>query len=237
MTFLKNLSIIVLLMSLTSVHAQWVPGGNSDHNEEVINEYFKGIRKNIDPNDNIKGSPYLNEDFQNAVLIFPKGDPLAARVRYDVTKEEMQVQIDKDGYRILHPGVIVKLNNKPYQMLSYRGDEKTVDLIGYFEIVTPNIEGEDDVKLLRKHKKTVRRGKAAAAMQKATPARYVDKDDYYLQFGKMNPVQVERSTKKFVSIFPEEHQEAVKEFMKENKLNSKYEQDLRSIVNYYNSIF
>lgn len=208
---------------------------NRDDNEEIMNQYLKGIKKNADPSDNIAGTPYLEEEFKSAVLVFPKNDALKALVRYNVAKEEMQVKFDENGYRILHPSVVVKLKNTPFKMLTYRGEDKSVDLIGYFEVLTPGTE--EGLTLLRKNTKTVKRGKAAAAMQKATPPRYVDKDDFYIQFADSKPVMVERRTKKFINLFPEEHQDEVKDYMKENNLKSKDEQDLRNIVNFYNRTF
>lgn len=225
----------------TSGLAQIGPPGsvaskNRDDNKEIMNQFLKGIKKNTDLSDNIDGSPYLVEGFQPALLVFPENDPLSAEVRYNVAKEEMQVSFDDDSYRALHPGVVVKFNGVPFRMFTYRGDEANIDLLGYFEILTPDYTNKDLI-LLRKHKKDVRRGRAAAAMQQATPPRYVDKDDFYIKFQDSNPVLVERSTKKFIDLFPEEHQEEVKDYMKENKLKSRNEQDLKSIVNFYNSRF
>ena len=204
--------------------------------EKVMNEYFKAVKSNSDPSDNLAGSPYLTDDFQVALLVFPKGNPISAKIRYNIAKEEMQVKMDEEDYRVLHPGVVVKINDNPYKMLSYRGEDKTVDLIGYFEILTPETATEE-AKLLRKYKKTVRSGKAAAAMRKATPARYVDQDDFYIQFGNFKPIEAERSNKRFIESFPEAHQDAVKDFMKENKLKSRDEQDLKRIIEFYNAKF
>ena len=208
---------------------------NRNDNEEIMNSYLKGIAKNETPTD-VKGSPYLNSEFQQAQLIFPEHNPLPAPVRYDVVKEEMQVEFEEGSYRILHPGVVVKFENHPYKMMSYKGEDEIFDLLGYFEILTPNFESQDLV-LLRKHKKDVRRGKAAAAMQKATPPKYVDKDFYYLMFKDSKPVLAERKTRDFIKLFPEAHQEQVKQYMKDNKLKAKRSNDLQSIVNYYNSNF
>lgn len=208
---------------------------NRNDNEEIMNSYLKGIAKNETPTD-VKGSPYLNSDFEQARLIFPENKPLPAPVRYDVVKEEMQVQLEEGSFRILHPGVVVEMDGHPYKMMSYKGDNKTFDLLGYFEILTPNYESHDLV-LLKKYKKDVRRGRAAAAMQKATPPRYVDKDYYYLMFGDSKPVLVENKRKDFVKLFPEAHQDRVEQFMKDNKLKAKRENDLESLVNYYNSTF
>lgn len=237
MIFLKKVNILLFLVCFSALHAQWVPGGERNDNEEIMNEFLKGISKNANASDKMDGSPYLSEEFEMAQLIFPKGDPLNAKVRYNVAKEEMQVKMDEDEYRVLHPGVVVMFRNNPYKMLSYKAEDKTVDLMGYFEFLTPDSDDKADAKLLRKNKKKVRRGKAAAAMQEAKPPRYVDKDDFYIQFGDSKPVEVERGTKKFIAVFPEAHQDAVKDFMNENNLKSKDEQDLKSIINFYNSQF
>lgn len=236
----KILFLFTFLLGMGQLFAQIGISGsagsmNRNDNEEIMNSYLKGIVKNETPS-NVKGSPYLNSEFQQAQLVFPKNDPLPAPVRYDVVKEEMQVQIEEGSYRILHPGVIVKLGNSPFKMMTYKGENKTFDLLGYFQILTPNYESQDLV-LLKKYKKDVRRGKAAAAMQKATPPRYVDKDDFYLMFKDSKPVLVENNLKKFVKVFPEDHQDQVKQYMKENKLKPKRVNDLQSLVNYYNNSF
>ncbi|NJW53260.1 hypothetical protein [Salinimicrobium oceani] len=208
---------------------------NRDDNEEIMNQYLKGMVKNETPTD-VKGSPYLESEFEMAKLVFPENQPLTAAVRYDVVKEEMQIQLEEDTYRILHPGVVVEIEGTPFKMMTYRGENKKFDLLGYFEILTPEPDSKKLV-LLKKYKKEVRRGKAAAAMQKATAPRYIDKDYFYIRFNDSKPVMVEKKTKKFVKLFPQEHQDEVQEFMKENNLKPKKQQDLQSLVNYYNSNF
>ncbi len=234
------LFLCVMFVGINPILAQIGVSGsagskNRNDNEEIMNSYFKGIAKNETPTD-VKGSPYLNSDFQQAQLIFPKHDPLPAPVRYDVVKEEMQVEFEEGSYRILHPGVMVKFGNHPYKMMSYKGEDEIFDLLGYFEILTPNFESHDLV-LLKKYKKDVRRGKAAAAMQKATAPKYVDKDFYYLMFKDSKPVLAEKKTKDFIKLFPEAHQEEMKQYIKDNKLKAKRFNDLQAIVNYYNSTF
>lgn len=232
--------LFTLFLGFSPVFAQIGTSGgagsmNRNDNEEIMNQFLKGMTKNETPTD-ITGSPYLESDFQKAELIFPDNKPLVAAVRYNVAKEEMQVQFDEDSFRVLHPGVVVEMNNRPFKMMTYKGDNKTVDLLGYFEILTPEPDSKDLV-LLKKYKKDVRRGKAAAAMQKATPPRYIDKDFFYLMFKDSKPVMVEKKTKNFVKLFPEAHQDEVKKFMKDNKLKPKNQNDLQSLVNYYNSTF
>lgn len=229
--------IMAAIFAVMPVVAQvGVAGGagslNRNDNEEIMNQYFKGIIKNDTPTE-VKGTPYLESNFKPAKLIFPENKPLDAAVRYDVVKEEMQVKFEEDSYRVLHTGVVVEMGGKPFKMMTYKGENKTFDLLGYFEILTPQPDSKELV-LLRKYKKDVRRGKAAAAMQKATPPRYVDKDYFYLNFKDSKPVMVEKRTKNFIKLFPEAHQADIEQFIKDNKLKPKNQSDLEAIVSYYN---
>lgn len=231
--------VITLIISSTA-GAQIEAAGSSalknrNDNEEIMNQFVKGIRKNADALDDYDGTPYLYKEFKKGVLHFPEYDPLVADVRYDVSKEQMQVKFDEDSYRVLHDGIPVEIGNDLYKKFSYRGDEKHVDLLGYFRVITTG-SPEDELVLLEKPYKEVKRGRAAAAMQKATPPKYLDKSDYYLKFPDSNSaVEAENRLKKFLRVFPEEHQKELKSFINDNDLKPKREQDLRRIVNYYNS--
>jgi hypothetical protein len=56
-------------------------------------------------------------------------------------------------------------------------------------------------------------------------------------FKDSKPVLVENKIKNFVKVFPEAHQDQVKQYMKANKLKSKRINNLQSLVNYYNTTF
>ena len=149
----------------------------------------------------------------------------------------MHVRMDKDSYRVLHPGVSVVLNDVPYKMLSYRGtSNRAVDLLGYFAILTPDHEDKPLV-LLLKHGKKIKRARPAAAMQQARPPKYVDQEDYYLMFQGSRPVPVDRNKNRFLEEFPEEHRASIARHMKENRLHPRSEADLEAIVQFYNASF
>lgn len=233
-------SFAISLFILSSATAQIGASGsgslkNRNDNEEIMNEFYKGVRRNADAIDAYDGTPYLYKDFKKGVLNFPEHEPLVAQVRYDVSKEEMQVKFDEESYRVLHDGIPVQIENDLYQKYSYRGEEKHIDLLGYFRVVTPEA-GKDDLVLLEKPYKEVKRGKAAAAMQKARPPRYLDKSAFYLLFPESNSaVEAERKLKKFLNAFPEDQQSDLKSFIKDNNLKPKREEDLKQIVQYYNT--
>ncbi|WP_424493524.1 hypothetical protein [Salinimicrobium sp. GXAS 041] len=238
---MKTLTTFALcFFILSSAVAQIGSSGNGalknrNDNEEIMNEFFKGVRRNSDAIDAYDGTPYLYKEFKRGVLQFPDHEPLAAQIRYDVAKEEMQIKFDEESFRVLHDGIPVQIEGDLYKKFTYRGEEKHIDLLGYFRVITPEA-GKGDLLLLEKPYKKVKRGKAAAAMQKAKPPRYVDKSDFYLRLPDSNlAVKADKKLKNFLKVFPADEQDALKSFIKENKLKPKKEEDLKQIVQYYNT--
>lgn len=209
---------------------------NRDDNREIMNQFLKGMMRDDSADEEYEGTPFLNEDFATGTLYFPNNDPLNVQIRYNVVNEEIQVKFD-EGYRVVHDGIAAQIGDDLYKKYSYRGEDKSLTLLGYFRVITNNFEDKPLI-LLEKPYKKVKRGKAAAAMQRATPPKYLNKSDFYLKFADSNSaVLAERKTKKFVDIFPAEHREQIKKYIQDNKLKPKKEQDLVHIVNYYNSNF
>ncbi|MFD1079521.1 hypothetical protein [Longispora fulva] len=159
---------------------------------------------------NVDGSPFLNDTFLPGTIYFDNQN-LYANVRYDVVKENMQVQLKNEEY-ILKYGIKVDILGKKYRQFNYRRNDKM--MVGYFEVLT---EGDSPaLSLLKKPLKKLKEGQAAGAMRPAKDPRYVDKTDFYLSFESSTyAVPVERRTKKFIKIFPKEHQDQIKEFMNE----------------------
>lgn len=236
---MKKAFLLILVMVLTfSADAQIIgSGGNRDDNMEIMNQLLKRMGDTQDEGAGYDGTPYLDSDFQIGSLNFPDKAPLTAQLRYNVVKEEIQVQFDDENYRVAHDGIVVQIGNDILKKYSYRGEDKSQALLGYFKVLTDNYEAKEVI-LLEKPYKKVKRGKAAAAMKKASPPKYLDRSDHYLKFAKSNSaVLAEKKTKNFVQIFPEEHRAQMEEYIKNNKLRPRKEQDLVHIVTCYNSNF
>lgn len=209
--------------------------GNRDDNMEIINHYYKGILKNAPLADDIAGSPFLTKNFEQGKLFFPDHPSISANIRYDMIKEEMQVLFEEDNYRVLHDGILLEINGIPFKKFSYLGEKGGTTLLGYFEILSNK---NKDLLLLQKHYKEFKRGRAEAAMQKGTPDRLVNKRDFYLKFSNSTTAKlVDKKLKNFLSLFPLETQNGIKAFIEDKNLNLKKEQDLITIVEFYNSTF
>lgn len=229
---LKNFSLSSLIILMFSI------GNLSAQNQELLHKYHlvKGdaIRVMKAEDLNVTGSPYYNNDFQPAHVHFPEYPPILTMVRYDMIKEEMQVLIDNENYQVLENNVIVEIRNKFFQKLDYIGDNRETN-IGYFEI--PQHPDEDPgLLLLQKHSKELKTNERSQA--RGFPAKYVEKTEHYLKFSRSRPaVIVQPRLSNFLEAFPLEHREDLKAYITKNKLNHKKENDLASIVNYYNSQF
>ena len=235
MKYLKIFYLLLALLSFNNFHAQ-TPDKNS-----VLND-FHYLKAEAKPTGEvpygITGSPYYKDDFQNGYLYFPDREPISAKVRYDVVEEEMQILFGPDDYRVLHDGIQVGMEDALFQKYSYRGTNKGESFLGYFKILTPDDEKTNNLLLLEKHFKEIKSAKKTARMQRAIPPKYVQTSDYYLKFnGTNSAVVVERKLKDFLNSFPDENREALQAFIKDNKLKLKKEQDLLTIVEYYNSRF
>jgi len=218
--------MIILLLFAANLSAQ---------NQELLHKYHlvKGdaIRVSAIDNLNVTGSTYFNNDFMPGSLHFPKAAPFLTMVRYDMVKEEMQVLIDKENYQVLEEDVIVELYNKRFQKFDFIGDNKGINT-GYFELLKPE-EKEPGLLLLRRHSKELKTN--AHSQARGIPAKYVDKTELYIKPVGSHAMVVQSRLSNFLLAFPEESRSEIGSYIKKNNLNHKKEEDLKTIVDHYNS--
>ncbi len=220
---------VILLISVQNVSFSQTTNLSSNiaEDNEILSKYLGGQYSNT--SSNIEGSPFLNEDFQNGMILFD-GRALSTQLRYNVVREEMQVLFKKNEYS-LKEGMDVNIGDKFYQKFEYKRDGKNYQ--GYFEVLS--MAKDDSILLLRKDFKKIRPGQAAGAMRPAKSPKYVDHSNFYLKVGNSKPFEIHGRRKKFLKSLPEEYQEEVKNFMKENKLSARNQEDLLKVVDYLNS--
>lgn len=220
-------AVLGIIFSLSPLYAQ---------NQELLHKYhlLKGdvllVQNSGKDEKNI--NPYYKNDFQQGFIHFPNSAPLEAVIRYDLLREEMQVLLKGNSYQVLQDNVPVEIENISFEKFNFLDDNKEINQ-GYFEVVTSR-DANPTVILLKKfykEKKTDLRSEA-----RGFPARYVEKTDYFLKFGKYNPaILVPIKTEDFISYF-NEHAQKVEAFIKNKKLKLRKEKDLVMIVDYYNSL-
>lgn len=220
-------SVLVFLFFFPPVQAQ---------NQELLHKYhlLKGdvlLVQNAQ-NEDTKVNPYYKNDFQEGLIHFPNNAPLPAVIRYDLLKEEMQVLLKGNTYQVLQDNVPVEINNISFEKFNYLDDNKVINQ-GYFEVIT-DTEANPSLVLLKKHFKEKKSDLRSEA--RGFPAKYVDRSDYFLKFGKYRPAAlIPVKTNEFVAHF-NEHAPQIETFIKDKKLKLKKEEDLVMIVNYYNSL-
>ena len=227
---LRTVAGLLLMFVMCNTQAQ---------NEELLHKYsiLKGDAIRIadeEGSSKISGSPYLEKDFQKGFIYFKDHPALAADLRYDIVKEEMQLRMtDLERYQVLQDGVDVSINGVPFQKLNYRGEDGRT-MLGYFEVLTAE-HNEKPLLLLNKHYKHVKTGTRSEA--RGFPPKYVDKSDYFLKFKDARfAVPAESRLNNFLAAFPLEHQGELRSFIQNNKLKPRKSDDLQQIVTHYNQM-
>lgn len=182
----------------------------------------------------VDGSPYLNENYQIAELINEKqGTTHKYSVRYNAYLDRMETPKPNGSLGALKKAsfFIIKMNGSTYRVFEYKNEkQKLVD--GYFKLLLDNEKG----KLLRRDVKLFQEGKPSrTTFHPPTPAKFVDKVEFYLKFPNQSVVEIPSKKKAFVSLF-ENHRDKVDDFIKKERLKINNQDDLVKIVKYYHSL-
>lgn len=229
MKIIKLTGILIFLFISTSLQAQ---------NKEMLEKYavLKGDVLRVEDEaytGKVDGSPYYLPEFQTGYLNISKHEPLAAKVRYDIVKEQMQISLGPDNYKVIDHGIVVDINQTKFKFLPFRW--KGDNLKGYFEILS-DAGNETPVTLLRKHFKEIETGTRSQA--RGFEPKYDDDSELFLLFkGAQKPIASESSQKKFLELFPAENRAQLEEFMDSNNLKPRKTEDVIKIVAFYNSNF
>lgn len=226
---MKLLLLVILLGPVYTLYAQQIHFGNF----EVTVKFMKREYQDYEELKEVVGSPFLDKNYSWCVFYLEDKKPVQAHLRYNVEEEEIQVKFEKDIYA-LPPEMPVEIEGIRYEKYNYRQKSDPQQYSGYFKIL--NVPNNRRLQLLEKPGKEFKNAQPPAAMKTASLAKYIDTSEFYLKFpGTDIPVFFETKAKKFISVFPEQQQEKMADFIKKNKLNLKNQEDLLRVVLFYNS--
>jgi hypothetical protein len=178
----------------------------------------------------IKGSPYLNETFEEGVIILANNN-FKVPARYNVYKDEMEYKQNGRAL-ILDPAASVKkiqLHDATFVVQKYMADGKSK--LGYFTLL-------DSGKVMLYAKKAVSylpAKKGAALDGSDRPAEYKKvPDTFYYKIGDNGLVEV-KNIKSMIGDFPDK-QEELAAFAKKEKISPRKEDEMVQFVKYYNSL-
>ncbi|WP_276370707.1 hypothetical protein [Chryseolinea sp. H1M3-3] len=181
--------------------------------------------------ENIEGTPYLDDSFTQGEVYFAKGKPTVVPVRYNIYKDWVEYQQNNQTY-ILDPNERIKkikLGERILIVESFESRGKTKQ--GYFILI-------DSGKVMLLSKKTVtyrERTEAKALEAGATPAKYTQGPDRFFFKVENGQVQSVENVKSVIAALPNNHDE-LNRFVKEEKISVRKEKDLVRLIKYYNSL-
>ncbi|MEL6811130.1 MAG: hypothetical protein AAFP76_07335 [Bacteroidota bacterium] len=206
--------------------------------EKDANRYISNKPITITSSDlSAAGSVYENKEFVNG-YVFKNGKTLASNVplRYNAKRDEIEVKtgmkdVDKSA-RVLvkNEDIYIKILNK---MFVYTPVKDGIDKAGYFVVLQ---EG-DHFALYKKITKVYIEGREAVnSITRDSPASYKNKETFYLVNKADGSFKAfPKSRKGKLKVFTKD-KKAVKEFVKENRLNLNKGYALAKLVQYYDTL-
>ena len=177
------------------------------------------------------GSQYINEIYQEGTAIIDSSKVENRLMRYNAYTDEMEfLSKEQKPLRLLkRENIEVILNGKKYQVLYYYYKNKIAK--GYF---IPLNEGK--VVLYLQPKKRLTRAEAPGnGYDNLTPAKYENKFEYYLKKGDKPITKIEIGRKDILNQLGD-RKEAIKSYIKENKIKLSKVEDVIEVLNYYNAV-
>lgn len=182
------------------------------------------------------GSPYEDKAFQNG-NVYRNGELVASNValRYNALRDEIEIKksINTSNYdaKVLlqDPEVYVKIMNRSFVYIAPKSEK---DVGGYFEVL---LEGST-MSLYRKMTKEYVEGKKSInSMAADILPMYREHIDLYFMNENNELVELPNSRNGKINSFAQ-HKKAVKEYIREEKINVNKIGDLKKLLMFYNSI-
>lgn len=187
------------------------------------------------PASNIHGSPYLQKEFEEGTMTVLDGTVIPGlKYRYAIYGDKMQFIVNGDTATINKPMALrsIVIGGKKFVYDVYvSGPDKVAT--SYFEVV------EESESLTLLHRRLAELDQdiyvsnyGGGGGTKEFTMKTVD--SYYLKLGKAAAREID-NRKSLLALFPE-NQQQIREYLKQNKLKMKKEEDLRSIIQYCESL-
>ena len=197
-----------------------------------INKVQSGEWKGTLSENDIKGSPYLNDEFINGTIFTTsKYQFVDVPLRYNIYNDELEFKTPTNEVQALAtPEIVETVEFGDYKMvyIPYSNTKKIRN--GFFMV-----EVEGDATLYSRKEIIFKKAEEPGAYKDAEPAKFVKKSDsYYIRVGLKEAKKV-GSKKEIVEIFPD-HNDKISSFIKKKKVKSSKPEKLKELVRYYNSL-
>ena len=183
--------------------------------------------------ENIDGSPYLNNDFINGTIFTTsKLQYVDIPLRYNIFNDAIEFRTnDNKIMAMATPEIIERVTFGDYEMVYAPFAVQKKIKRGFFKVILSGT-----ISLYARPEILYQQPEEPGAYKEAKPARFVNKaDTYFLRNGLSEAIKVDKK-KDLINFFPE-HNDEIETFIKKNKIKTNKEEGLKELVEYYNSNF
>lgn len=198
----------------------------------INNKFVEGGWTNVLTEKDIKGSPYLNDEFINGTIYtIQKMQYNDIPLRYNIYNDNLEFKTQSNEVQELAAPEIVEkaiLGDAQMVYLPYSRSNKIKK--GFFIILE---EGKASV--YSKPGILYKEPTQQAAYKEAEPAKFVKKsDEYFVRIG-VEPAVLINSKKDLIEVFPD-NRDKIEKFIDKNKVKPNKPESLKEVVHYYNSL-
>lgn len=234
----KGLIILSSLIAFTSGYSQQLPEGYKD-SPKFIDKVELGrnilVTYNMTPVYEVKGSPYLYEEFQDGVLYFKDMTKMSGlKLNYNCVTGDILFIYDDKTY------ITAREDINYFAIFPTQGDTIFLFIKQFLpEVRHPEylevLYNEHSV-LLKRHLKTFKEASVKTPYHANRDYNeYINKEEYCLKLTS-NDIVIFKPTKKAVlSLYPEKV-DMISDFMKNEKIRPKKDTDLIKVIQYSDSL-
>ncbi|MTI33227.1 hypothetical protein [Xanthovirga aplysinae] len=229
---MKQLLILLLIMSGPIAYSQtpFLEGGG----EGALNKltyYLPGKGERTYSYDEIKGSPYLPDEFvKGNVIIHVKKKKFLLPLRYNAYSDQIEYLKNGTSMVFKNPFLISKVEFGGSTYVFKMTDGFSKDKKGSFFV---QLYGSERIELLKKQQvRFIPEQVAKDSYSSNKPPKFSKVlEEFYIVFGENTPVLLSKSKKRIIGIL-EDKGYKVKDFIKKEKLNLKEEEGLIRLMEF-----
>jgi len=196
------------------------------------------IKKRNYTSEDFQGSPYTSDTFKPTTLFYKDEKIGNLFYRYNALNEEIEIKqnnIEEEGIRALgrDKAINIIVDGKPLSFKTFI-DIKGKTLNGYLNQL---VEANNYDLYRRIHVKYTEGSPAANSFVKAIPNRFSHFVEYYYQKDGVDRIdEIPIKNRLFLKLFDDDQKALVKDYLKENNLDVKNEQDLIQVFTFLNDL-
>ncbi|MDG1572091.1 hypothetical protein OZ410_07170 [Robiginitalea sp. M366] len=181
-----------------------------------------------------QGSPYTSNTFKPTQLLYKEEDMGTVFYRYNALNEEIEIKqsLLEEGIRALgrDKNIAILVDGNPMSFKTFI-DRNNNTLNGYLSVLA---EGPNFTLYKRIRVKFTEGAPAANSFVKATPSRFAQFEEYYVQKAGVNRIDELDQRKGAIYRLDPARKDAIKAYLKENNLDVKDQADLVRIIQFLN---